>query len=555
MKETELMSKVFSEQTPDAFKDSINDCIQEALLNGQSTYSEYGEQLYFAAVDGSVVIEDKKNGNEVTVAAPAGDGSTTLTVGQPTASATQPNAIVPRVKGKDGQHIETHEDVNSPITVGITNTEKAGVGKNFSLTFDGFESEDEVREFSDSLDELVEENEMYSDALEELTENSLTFSDEEVENLAYSATELQHGVERLAGTQDINLAFSLLEDIDQVRSYAVLAQGQGHDVSDVIEACNAYSEYINDSFDEIIANTPVNDYFSELDEDELNEYFSNLDEVEAQVLYSALTDDDENYTFSDVQEAINETYSDLVMESPVNDVFSEMDEDEINDLFSDLTESEMNVVFSVLDEDEDASFSDINEALEVANTPLNEMFSDMSEDELNEYFSDFTDDEVEVFSDMVEDGNYTFSEFSDVIEEMRDFSDEDCEVLASNANAIFSAYEDLIKSPSLDLAEQVAYYSEKTLEDCARAENCGHDVVDVTNMANTTLEGASKIADKIDSVEPAKEVNKEPIFKETKVNCGTAEYSDTEDNSLMRVFSDGVATETSVNPCLTSPIN
>jgi len=550
MDNTILMLKVFSDQTPDSFKDSINDCIQEALVNGQAVYSDEGEQLYFASVDGNVIVEDKKNGNEVTVATPESDGSTTLTPAVPTKSATQPNAVVPRVTGKDGEKLAgTAPDVSISIKPAITDKDKAGVEKNFSVSFDGFQSEEEAREFSESLEDMAMENEMYS----ELEESSLTFSDEEVENAAYSANELQMNVERLAGTDNLELAYDIMDQANQLRSYSTLAGSVGHDMDDVIEMCNTYSEFADERASEIIANMSVNEYFSNFDEDDLNAYFSGLDEVEAEVLYSALEEGDDTITFSDVQDAIDATYEEAQLNTPMQAVFSEMEEDEVNEIFSDLTEVEYDVLSGALDENPNLTFSEANEILSEVNMPLNEMFSDYSEEDFNEMFSEMSDDEVEVFCDMLDDENATYSDYIETVDEMMSFSDDDCEILANNANQIYSAYEDLVNSPDYELAEQVEYYSEKTLEDCAKAEANGHDVTDVTKLCMESSSAAKEIKDKMAKVDPKEFCGTEGEPVDTK---SYSDFSSEEDDSVMRTFSDGFEQKAlPCNPCLTSPIN
>lgn len=568
MNDTELMIKIFSDSTPDSFKDAISDAINEATLNGQATYSEDGEQLYFASVDGNVVIEDKKNGNEITVATPGSDGSMSLSSGK-YESKTEPNAVVPRVKGKDGVHISNSvpDDPSDPskgelkaiiMEAGITDQDKAGVGKHFSVTFDGFESEDEAREFSENVSAIDDLAEYASD----LEDNSLTFSDDEVSNVAFSANELQKDVERLAGTEDLDLAFSILDDADEIRSYSTLAEQYGHDMDDVIEACNQYSDYASDMVGDIIANMDVNEYFSQMDEDDINEYFSNLDEVEASVLQNALQSDD-NYTFSDVEEAVDQVYSDIEMDTPINEYFSDATEDEINDFFSDLTEEEQNVVYSMIEDNPNTSFSDVNEVFAEMYTPLDEMFSDYTEDDFNEMFSDMTDDEIQVFSDMLEDGeNYCYSDLVDALDEAREFSEDDVEVLASNANQIYSAYQDFLADPTPELAEQINYYSNATLSDCQKAYANGFNVDDVVDMCNMYSEDTEEYCGqcKSNTAEPD-QVSPEPSAPAVSVgkpstveNVVESNISDNGDG--VRVFSDAtVPSAPSINPCLTSPIN
>lgn len=557
MNDTILMTKIFSDYTPDSFKDAISDSINEALLNGQAIYSDEGEQLYFASVDGSVIVEDKKNGNEITVAVPESDGSMALKSGEFDAK-TQPNVSVHRIKGKDGAHLvnTVPEDKSNPainereaimMEAGITDPELAGLGKHFS---DDYYDDYENMEFSDYVEDLEMENEIYSDIID----NSLTFSDDEVENLAFSATELKEDVERLAGTMDMQLAYSIMDDADEIKAYSILAENYGHDCSDVIEACDTYSEYADEALDYIIANTGVNDYFSELTSDEVNDYFSELDEVESEILFSALQSG-ENYTFSEVEDMVNDYYSDVAMETPIFGGSLELTSDNVNDVFSDLTDDEFDAVYSELEDDPTLTFSDVNDILDEINCPVQEMFSDYTEDDFDELFSDMSDAEIEVFSDMMDDENAVYSDLCNALEEVREFSDDDAVVLADNANAIYSAFQDFMASPDEELAEQILYYSDQTLDDCYRAAMNGHDVSDVADMCMQFSEAIEDACcEEVDQVSPVPNRPALPMGSPTTVSDVTSTYSTYGDDGL-RMFSQGVDYASSVNPCLNSPIN
>lgn len=67
MKKTRLMSKLFSDATPEEYKEKILDKIDEAHDNGSASLEEDDEVLQFADVDGDIIVEDQTDGmNEVT---------------------------------------------------------------------------------------------------------------------------------------------------------------------------------------------------------------------------------------------------------------------------------------------------------------------------------------------------------------------------------------------------------------------------------------------------------------------------------------------------------
>jgi len=503
---TTLMDKVFSDSTPKSFGDELQAAIQKAMSDGQYSCEIDGAQYNFADCgDGSCVIEDKSNKNELTLASTNAKGETQLTGVTPaikTDSPTLKDVVSPRTAGEDSKGNlpagSTQNDVDVTIekTAGIVDADKAGVGKalqsNFSLCIHGFDTEDEANEF-------------FSD-LQDMAENNLCFSDDELENVAFSATELNKDVERLMGTEDLQLAYSVAERAEQLRAYSVLAEEAGHDMSEVIEACNAYSEYAGDMIVQIFSDMDVNEYFSELDEDEINEYFSELDEVTANVLYSALTDEEDNYTFSEVQDICNELYSELdeqeELATPVQEAFSEFDEDEINEYFSQFNEVEQDAIFSVLEDDENATFSDLNEALDEVNIDLTEMFSEATDDEIDEFCEMFSDDELDVLQDMVgSEDNYTYSDFMSYVSENRTFSEDDLEIFAENMNQLYSAVQDL-DDESTDLAGAVLMYSEQFADIADAMTDQGHDMSEVGESLVAFSEKAAEVLDK-NGVDPA----------------------------------------------------
>lgn len=565
---TEFMNKVFSDSTSDDYKEMIAGKIDEARQFGMAELDNGVDNLSFAEVNGDVAIEDKKNGNEVTLAKTTGEGDTKLVAAAPSTTATEKDVISPRIKGEDGEHLpegESQDDVKVSIEPAITDPEKAGMKRSFSLVFSGFDSPDQANEFYSMLDN--DENE---------SEENLTFSDDELQNVAFAATQANNDCERLMGTQDLNLAYSLIDDAEQLKAYSVLAESYGHDLSDVYEAAQSYSDYAQEVINNVFSDTDVNDYFSNLDEDEANEFFSNLDDVTADVLYSALNDPEENYTFSDVDEIADQVYSELPLEESVNETFSDASEDEINELFSELTPSEMNVVESILDENPNATFSDLNEGLAEINTPLNEMFSD--EDEANEFFSDASDEEVELFSEMANDSDtvYTYSDYLDALDQYdQAYSDEKLETLANNATELDKAANDLKETKDPELAKKVKLLADETVKDAEEASDEGHDTDDVKKMCSAYSELAEDViaysGEDYDPEEVAENVFEEkPVDsyedddpKETKEECeckSDRRYSyNGLDDGEQRVFAqstDGNLQEVNtVNPCLTSVIN
>lgn len=602
---TELMNRIFSDGTPDQFKDGVANAIETALQFGDAVYSDFGEQLVFANTGDAVIIEDQLNFGEITEAFKDENGDTHLSSGS-SESATQPNVTVPRVSGANGKLLKnTQPDVEDNVSNAITDSDLAGDGKNFSLTIDGFESPEEAQQFYSDIFDLEEENALYSEILDELEENSLTFSDDEVAGLSDMATKLYHDVERLQGNGDINLAFSILEDADTVRSYSVLAANEGHVTDDVIESCNAFSEYAVEAINEAVANSSVTETFSEMDEDSVNAYFSALDDVEASVVMDVIESGDYNTTFSDVEEIVDHVYSELELETPINVMYSE-DPEYVDALFSNMTDQEYDQIMSALDEDPNLTFSDANGILEDLYTPMNVLYSDMDEYDLQDAADNMTTAEFRLFSncitaDDVED-TLTFSEYLDAVEELRDFSDDDALTLADNATELFSAYDVMMETGDVYLAEELHHYSMATLEDAERAFSAGHEVEDVIeaclqfadaaeevasdpvanyktevetavnndgvidNEERAHLDGlksqlgiSNEVAAKIesDALQAYKAANSKSLPKLNKdVAVDTQDkseyYSDfTEENHL---FSDTTSSVMDLNPCLTSPI-
>lgn len=504
---TTLMDKVFSDSTPKSFGDELTAAIQKAMSDGQYSCEIDGVQYNFADCgDGSCVIEDKSNKNELTLAKENAKGETILTGVNPAVKSDSPtlkDVVSPRTEGEDSKgnlpagSTQSDIDVTVEKTAGIVDADKAGVGKalqsNFSLCIHGFDTEEEANAFFSEL--------------EEMAENNICFSDDELEQIAFSATELKNDVERLMGTEDLQLAYSVAERAEELRAYSILAENAGHETSDLIEACNEFSEYANDMIEGIFSEMDVNDYFSELTEDEVNEYFSELDDVTSNVLYSALMDEEENYTFSEVQDICDAVYSELEeqeeLSTPVQEAFSDFSEDEINEYFSQFNEVELDTIFSVLENDENATFSDLNEALAEVNVELNDMFSDATEDEIAEFCENFSEDELDVLQTMMsdEDTNYMYSDFMSYVQDNRTFSEDDLSIFAENMNQLYSAVEDMTEADT-DLAGSVLYFSQQMAEIADSMADQGHDMSDVTEQLINFSEKAAENLDKA-GVDPA----------------------------------------------------
>lgn len=523
---TELMDKIFSNSTPDDFKAGISTAVEQALTEGSATFSYDGNTYVFSEANGNVAIEDKKHG-EVTMAK-VGNSDIKLEGVAPKSDSPTLKSVQERKPSGEDKPVETpgstEPSAKSDDAKTVTDADKAGVGKNFS------------------------------------DEATLTFSEDEVETVIYSAQEAEALYERLQGTGDVEKAFSLYELSEQIKAYSQLAQAQGYDMSDIYEACSVYSDFADDVMDQYYSDLDINEFFSELDGDEVNEYFSGLDEVESQVLYSCLMDQEDTYTFSEVDDIINEVYSDLELEQPVSEVFSEMNEDEVNEFFSNLSDSESQVildaidndltfsevneqldvintpateVFSEMTEDEadaifsnmndsevnlvlagiesDATFSEINEGLATLNTPLDEVFSDMTEDEANEFFSDFEDNAVDIVFSMLEDeeANFTYSDFLDVYEAVNTFSDNDLEVVQNNAEALKGAVDDMKQSKDEELAKKVKVLADANCEECEKAEG-----TEFESPAEAVKEECKKYSEEAAKVLDEKGVNPEDIDKQ-----------------------------------------
>lgn len=486
---TELMDRVFSDSTPQEFKDLVMEGIDKAFSEGSCDLQGEGYNLSFSQDGENVKIEDKLNQNEVTIAKV--NANTVHLEG----SATQPDVKVPKVEGADKPKEapgSTQPDAKVDIEPAIVDKEKAGKDKHFSFT----------------------ENE------------NLTFSDEEIEQVNFSAQRTHELYERLQGTQDLTLAMQLYSESEELKAYSVLARNFGVDSSELIENCEVYSEYANEVMNKVFSEMDVNDFFSELSEDEINAYFSGLDEIQSQVLYSALMDTENNYSFSDVQEAVNEVYSEIELAKPVQQVFSEMTEDDLNEYFSQFTDQEINCFNQVLEANENASFSDLNEALNELYTPMDQIFADCTEDELRSFSEQVGEDEANLAFSMAIEGNYTYSDFLDAIDELHTFSEADAATLVENTEELEKAAKKVTDDGDCELAKKVKVLADKTSEDAESAREAGYEDLanEVQAKCKEYSEAAAEALDKA-GVDP-KSIDAEKIMEEIKEAKDTAEHAD-----------------------------
>lgn len=568
---TTLMDRIFSD--PELQK-TVSDKIEEAKANGSAELKQGGEDLEMTANNGDVTIEDKKN-KEVTIAKDKGNGETELE-GTPNNSYadTQSNVLVPKPEHKNPSNLKTPDstspDVKVSIEEAIEDPEKAGMDRSYSVVFSGFESQEDANEFYSELVEMEDDlNQAYSE-LDEMEETTLSFSEAELEGVAENLNQMREFSERIMGSVDgIELANQVINTAEQVKAYSVLAEEAGHDMTEAYESAVAFSEYADDCLTQIYSDMDINDYFSQLDEEETNAYFSGLGEVEASVLANAL-EAGEPMTFSELDEEINAVYSELELETPLMECFS--DEDEANEFFSQLSEVEYNALYSALEEDENLTFSEANEILAEVNQPLDEMFSEMDEDEIAVFSECYGEELANIAFSMAADEEevYTFSDFMEVVEDSCTFSDADTAVIAHNATEIDNAAQDMTENADPELAKKVKLLADSTKEYADAALEQGHDT-------SVVIEACQHYSDLADQVLVANGIVPNSVYSEdVELFDQTAEYSEddvvdddaiySEDSTELpenrqfseienRVFSESTsAAPASTNSCLTSKI-
>lgn len=262
-KTTKLMSKLFSDSTPNQFKEDVMDKIEEAKQNGSSEYSDETSDLKMESDGEEVKITDAKNGDEVTVATenPDVEGDVQLKAESDTA----PDVQTPVTKGIDGEHIEDSvPDVEVKVDMGITDEGKAGL-KAYSIKFFGNKS------FSDTLKTARAIAKAFSECPVAATRESIERSAnaaldnaepseeekefaEQVDQIAQNATELAKAADDMEETQDPALAKTvkeMSEDLEEQCNDLKNEHPDNCDFSNIIAQCKKFSDAAN----EIVAKT------------------------------------------------------------------------------------------------------------------------------------------------------------------------------------------------------------------------------------------------------------------------------------------------------------
>ena len=495
---TELMSKLYSNNTTDEYKSLINDKIMEAAQVGYSELCDSEDTLVFSAINGSddIAIEDR-NYSEVTIANLVNDDSIKLNAVEDTIySATQPDVEIPNEADQILPEGATLSDLEDPDDLGIIDKNKAGKDNHFSMA---------------NYEVPV-----------------LTFSDDEI-NRVYSATDdAAITAERLAGTYDMQLAYSLGDQAEMLKAYSVLAAGCGIDMSDVYEAGAAYSDYADDMKTEILANTPITSYFSELDDLSQRRYFSNLDdEVAKDVIFSVLDEGDDTITFSDVDNMVSEIYEDALYS----------DDDYEDALYSD-------------DDYEDAIFSDVDD---IYDAPIDAVFSSMDDYELADFCSNFSDEEVDLMFSMADDEDHAYT-FSDVDDTMNYLYSTEVE---GNTEALADASADLATTQDPELAEKVKALAEQNADQAAVAYSEGYfSDTDLENYMNA-CQIYSDIADDVLMDAYYSDYDDEyadAYYSDYDDEYADAYYSDYDDLSDQRIFALPECSDT-LSSCFTCSID
>jgi hypothetical protein len=169
-----------------------------------------------------------------------------------------------------------------------------------------------------------------------------------------------------------------------------------------------------------------------------------------------------------------------------------MTEDEANDYFSQFTNQESNLILSAI-EDGNTTFSELNEQLEELNTPANEIFSEMDDEDLTTFTDSLTEDEFNaVFSLLCEDENATYSDILDVLEYVNTFSDEDAATIVENTEELEKAAKAVTESGDEELAKKVKVLADKTADDAEIARKEGYE--DLADEIQAKCKACSEVA-------------------------------------------------------------
>lgn len=295
------MSKLFSEETPVEFKQTISDKVEEARENGKAELIEGEENLQFAAVEDGIVVEDQANDNEVTLIkenpddpmdlqceavnmsddetpaqkeqyeegfkageqyeegkeaekADESDKAPTSEVSPETKeeSETQPSVEVAPMNGKDGDRVEdTVPEVKVEVTTGINDAEKAGL-RSFSFHFIGASEgyiAKTLKTFSDIMGDVkdtvesLEKSEEKAEAIAQPSDEEKSFNADEmkeVNEVIEQANKLAEKAEKMDG--DLEVAKEVKEMSEQCLCKLHELKDKGHDVAQAEEQVITFSE-------------------------------------------------------------------------------------------------------------------------------------------------------------------------------------------------------------------------------------------------------------------------------------------------------------------------
>lgn len=279
MKRTNLMSKLFSDDTPDEFKKKVSDKIQEAKETGSAELIEEGEELQFASVEDSVIIEDKV-ADEVTKVEDNPEDENDLLLekvdieededdedDEKDFSDSLEDVEVEKVSGKDGTAISnTVPEVEITITEGVDDKERSGTGtgRNFSIKLRNYSAKETqeiisgLRKFADTPKEeekdlkstdaekteevkKIEKTEV-SEKPEEVKEIEKTKVESESEEIEAEAKELKNEVAELVETEDKESAEKIKEKCDKLYSKIEDLESKGEDFKELKEKLAKYSK-------------------------------------------------------------------------------------------------------------------------------------------------------------------------------------------------------------------------------------------------------------------------------------------------------------------------
>lgn len=284
MKQTKLMTKIFSSETKEEFLDLVSQKIDEAREKGTAEIVDGDNNLQFAEVDGKVIIEDQGNENEVTaVIDPETEGGETSLeavevpeeetkteskkktrkFGTNEYPNSEPDAIVKTQEGTDGDHVtNTAPDIQVTIDEGVTDDEKAGM-KIYSISTKGFCGDDKISKMAALLKALLNDLEGDKEVIAEVspeiattsfaeepeTEPESSPSDEAVDALVEKANGLTEKVKELEETSDKETASEIKAMAEEILAEANKLEAEGHDTETLKSMCDATMTYASQVLD------------------------------------------------------------------------------------------------------------------------------------------------------------------------------------------------------------------------------------------------------------------------------------------------------------------